>query len=56
MPKLWNDNGVCICRARAIYAGILGAIHGRIVGHRLRDRLRGGAGRVAHWLSIAKIV
>ena len=56
MSKLWHDNGVCICRARAIHAGILGAIHGRIVGHRLRDRLRGGAGRVAHRISIAKVV
>ena len=56
MSKLRHDNGVRVCRARAIHAGILGAIHGRIVGHRLRDRLRGGAGRVAHWLSIAKVV
>ena len=56
MSKLRHDNGVRVCRARAIHARILHAIHGRIVGHRVRDRLRGGVGRVDHRISIAKVV
>ena len=56
MSKLRHDNGVRVCRARAIHARILHAIHGRLLGNRLRGGLRGGVGRVAHRISIAKVV